>query len=42
VLAGPEKSEFLRMDEEVDVGKLKFYYAEDDGGFPLGMGIDKT
>ncbi len=37
VLAGQEKARLLGLDQTVDVSSLKFYYAEDDGGFPLGM-----
>jgi hypothetical protein len=37
VLAGQEKAHLLGLDQTVDVSSLKFYYAEDDGGFPLGM-----
>jgi hypothetical protein len=37
VLAGQEKASLLGLDQTVDVSSLKFYYAEDDGGFPLGM-----
>jgi hypothetical protein len=37
VLAGQEKARLLGLDLTVDVSSLKFYYAEDDGGFPLGM-----
>ncbi len=37
MLAGQEKARLLGLDLTVDVSSLKFYYAEDDGGFPLGM-----
>ncbi len=37
MLAGQEKAHLLGLDQTVDVSSLKFYYAEDDGGFPLGM-----
>jgi hypothetical protein len=37
VLAGQEKARLLGLDQRVEVSSLKFYYAEDDGGFPLGM-----
>ena len=35
VLAGPEKTRLLRLTDEVKMKNLKFYFAEDDGGFPL-------
>ena len=41
VLAGPKKSQFLRLDEPVDVKKIKVFYMEDDTGFPLVSPVHK-
>jgi len=40
VLVKPEKRDLLRLDEPVDISKLKVYYMTDDGGFPLITPVD--
>ncbi len=41
VLAGPEKAKMLKLDQYVDVKKLKFYYMTDDGGNPIISPVHK-
>jgi fatty acid amide hydrolase 2 len=41
VLLKPNIDRVLRLDEPVDLSKIKIYYMVDDGGFPLVSPVDK-